>query len=130
MAEPTDKLAKTIEDTKAFVDNVNEKMDKAKELLDDNIKTVKQARQDYEDIRALVEGAKTDLAEAVETISNGADQASDGNLPGLIATIAEAVPKVTSAITRYTKAIADLKEKAENYKKAVEKNIEVVKSFQ
>ena len=37
--------------------------------------------------------------------------------------------KVASAISRYTKVVAELKEKAENYKKAVEKNIEVVKSF-
>ena len=47
MADPTDKLAKTIEDTKAFVDKANEKMDKAKQLLDDNVKLVKQAMKDY-----------------------------------------------------------------------------------
>ena len=78
---------------------------------------------------SLVEQAKADLAEAVEMISDGADAASDGNLPALIATIAMAVPKIADAITRYTKVVAELKEKAENYKKAVEKNIEVIKSF-
>ena len=44
MADPTDKLAKTIEDTKAFVDKANEKMDKATELLDENTKLVNQAQ--------------------------------------------------------------------------------------
>jgi hypothetical protein len=46
-----------------------------------------------------------------------------------VATVAQNVPKVIDAIARYTKVVADLKEKVENYKKAVEKNIEVVKSF-
>ena len=34
MADPTDKLAKTIEDTKAFVDKANEKMENESGLAD------------------------------------------------------------------------------------------------
>ena len=129
MAGPTDKLAKTIEDTKAFVDTAKEKMDKAKTLLDDNTKLVNQAIEDYNEIKALVEQAKVDVAEAINAFTEGVKAAGDGNLPRLIAVVAENVPIVIDAISRYTKVIANLKEKVENYKKAVEKNIEVVKSF-
>jgi hypothetical protein len=39
----TDALSKTIEDTKSFVDTSKDKMKKATDLLDENIKTVNQA---------------------------------------------------------------------------------------
>lgn len=125
----TDALAKTIEDTKSFVDTANEKMDKAKGLLDDNVKLVNQAMADYQEIKALLEQAKVDLATALGALGDGVKAAGEGNLPRLAGVVAENVPKIIDAITRYTKVIADLKEKVENYKKAVEKNIEVVKSF-
>ena len=125
----TDALAKTIEDTKFFVDTANEKMDKAKGLLDDNVKLVNQAMADYQEIKALLEQAKVDLATALGALGDGVKAAGEGNLPRLAGVVAENVPKIIDAITRYTKVIADLKEKVENYKKAVEKNIEVVKSF-
>lgn len=125
----TDALAKTIEDTKSFVDTANEKMDKAKGLLDDNVKLVNQAMEDYQEIKALLEQAKVDLATALGALGDGVKAAGEGNLPRLAGVVAENVPKIIDAITRYTKVIADLKEKVENYKKAVEKNIEVVKSF-
>ena len=70
MPDPTDKLAKTIEDTKAFVDKANEKMDKAKELLDDNTKLVNQAMEDYQEIKALLEQAKLDLADALKALGD------------------------------------------------------------
>jgi len=125
----TDALAKSIEDTKSFVDTATDKMQKASQLLDDNIATVNQARADYEEVRKLLDGAKADVMDATKTLADGAHAASSGNLPGLIAAIAEGVPKVTAAIAKYTKVVADLKTKAENYKKAVEKNIEVGKTF-
>ncbi|MEO7254965.1 MAG: hypothetical protein ABIZ64_12110 [Casimicrobium sp.] len=125
----TDALAKTIEDTKSFVDTANEKMNKAKGLLDDNVKLVNQAMEDYKEIKALLEQAKVDLATALKALGDGVKAAGEGNLPKLIAVVAENVPKIIEAIARYTKVIAELKEKVENYKKAVEKNIEVVKSF-
>jgi len=125
----TDALAKTIEDTKSFVDTANEKMDKAKGLLDDNVKLVNQAMEDYQEIKALLEQAKVDLATALGALGDGVKAAGEGNLPRLAGVVAENVPKIIDAIARYTKVIATLKEKVENYKKAVEKNIEVVKSF-
>ena len=125
----TDALAKTIEDTKSFVDTANEKMNKAKGLLDDNVKLVNQAMEDYKEIKALLEQAKVDLATALKALGDGVKAAGEGNLPKLIAVVAENVPKIIEAIARYTKVVAELKEKVENYKKAVEKNIEVVKSF-
>ena len=125
----TDALAKTIEDTKAFVDTANEKMDKAKGLLDDNVKLVNQAMEDYQEIKALLEQAKIDLATALKALGDGVKAAGEGNLPALVATVAENVPKIIDAIARYAKVIANLKEKVENYKKAVGKNIDVVKSF-
>ena len=125
----TDALAKSIEDTKSFVDTATDKMQKASQLLDDNIATVNQARADYEEVRKLLDGAKADVMDATKTLADGAHAASSGNLPGLIAAIAEGVTKVTAAIAKYTKVVADLKTKAENYKKAVEKNIEVGKTF-
>ena len=125
----TDALAKTIEDTKAFVDTANEKMDKAKGLLDDNVKLVNQAMEDYQEIKALLEQAKIDLATALKALGDGVKAAGEGNLPALVATVAENVPKIIDAIARYAKVIANLKEKVENYKKAVGKNIDVVESF-
>ena len=125
----TDALAKTIEDTKSFVDTANEKMDKAKGLLDDNVKLVNQAMEDYQQVKALLEQAKVDLATALGALGDGVKAAGEGNLPRLAGVVAENVPKIIDAIKRYTKVVADLKEKVENYKKAVEKNIEVVKSF-
>ncbi len=125
----TDALAKTIEDTKSFVDTATEKMNKAKGLLDDNVKLVNQAMEDYQEMKALLEQAKLDLAAALKAFGDGVKAAGEGNLPKLIAVVAENVPKIIDAIARYTKVIANLKEKVENYKKAVEKNIEVVKSF-
>ena len=70
-----------------------------------------------------------DLAAALKALGDGVKAAGEGNLPALVATVAQNVPKVIDAIARYTKVVADLQEKVENYKKAVEKNIEVVKSF-
>ncbi len=125
----TDALAKTIEDTKSFVDTGKEKMQKAAQLLDDNVATVNQARKDYEEVRKLLDEAKAEVIEATKILTDGAHAASKGNLPGLIAAIARGVPKVTAAMAKYKKVVGDLKEKAENYKKAVEKNIEVAKSF-
>lgn len=125
----TDALAKSIEDTKSFVDTASEKMQKASGLLDDNIKTANQARKDYEEVRKMLEEAKADVIDASKTLTDGAHAASDGNLPGLVAAIAEGVPKVTAAIAKYTKVAADLKTKAENYKKAVEGNVQVIKTF-
>lgn len=125
----TDALAKSIEDTKSFVDTGKEKMQKAAQLLDDNVKTVNQARKDYEEVRKLLDEAKAEVIEATKILTDGAHAASQGNLPGLIAAIAEGVPKVAAATAKYKKVVADLKEKAENYKKAVEKNVEVAKSF-
>lgn len=125
----TDALAKTIEDTKSVVDTATDKMQKASQLLDDNIATVNQARKDYEEVRKLLDEAKADVIDATQTLTDGAHAASSGNLPGLIAAIANGVPKVVAAIAKYQKVIADLKTKAENYKKAVEKNVEVAKAF-
>ena len=78
MADPTDALAKTIEDTKAFVDKANEKMDKAKELLDDNTKLVNQALADYEEVKGLIEQAKVDLAAALKALGDGVKAAEIG----------------------------------------------------
>ncbi|MBC7708695.1 MAG: hypothetical protein H7203_01430 [Rhizobacter sp.] len=125
----TDALAKTIEDTKSFVDTANEKMNKAKGLLDDNVKLVNQAMQDYQEVKALLEQAKMDVATALKALGDGVKAAGAGNLPALVITVAENVPKIIDAVARYTKVIANLKEKVENYKKAVGKNIDVVKSF-
>ena len=125
----TDALAKSIEDTKSVVDTATEKMQKASQLLDDNIATVNQARKDYEEVRKLLDEAKADVIEATQILTDGAHAASSGNLPGLIAAIANGVPKVVAAVAKYQKVIADLKTKAENYKKAVEKNVEVAKAF-
>ena len=129
MADPTDTLAKTIEDTKAFVDKANEKMDKATGLLDDNTKLVNQAMDDYQEIKAMVEQAKVDLADALKALGDGVKQAGEGNLPALAYTIASNVPKIIDAVARYTKVIATLKEKVDNYREAVSHNIEVIKSF-
>ncbi len=125
----TDALAKSIEDTKSVVDTATEKMQKASKLLDDNIATVNQARKDYEEVRKLLDEAKADVIEATQILTDGAHAASSGNLPGLIAAIANGVPKVVAAVAKYQGVIADLKTKAENYKKAVEKNVEVAKAF-
>ena len=85
----TDALAKTIEDTKSFVDTANEKMNKAKGLLDDNVKLVNQAMEDYKKIKALLEQAKVDLATALKALGDGVKAAGEGNLPKLIAVVAE-----------------------------------------
>jgi ABC-type transporter Mla subunit MlaD len=79
----TDALAKTIEDTKSFVDTSKDKMKKATDLLDENIKTVNQARKDYQEVRKLLDEAKADVIEATKILSDGAHAASSGNLPGL-----------------------------------------------
>jgi ABC-type transporter Mla subunit MlaD len=129
MVAVTDALAKSIEDTKSFVDTASEKMQKASSLLDDNVKTANQARKDYEEVRKMLGEAKADVIDATKTLTDGAHAASDGDLPGLVAAIAEGVPKVTAAVAKYTKVVADLKTKAENYKKAVEGNVQVVKTF-
>ncbi|MBP9905594.1 MAG: hypothetical protein KBF66_08535 [Rhodoferax sp.] len=125
----TDALSKTIEDTKSFVDTSKDKMKKATDLLDENIKTVNQARKDYQEVRKLLDEAKADVIEATKILSDGAHAASSGNLPGLIAAIAQGVPKVIAAVAKYKQVVTDLKSKAENYKKAVEKNVEVAKAF-
>jgi len=125
----TDALAKSIEDTKSFVDTGKEKMQKASQLLDDNVATVNQARKDYEEVRKILDEAKADVIEATKILTDGAHSASQGDLPGLIAAIAEGVPKVAAATAKYKKVVGNLKAKAENYKKAVEKNVEVVKAF-
>jgi ABC-type transporter Mla subunit MlaD len=125
----TDALAKSIEDTKSVVDTATEKMQKASQLLDDNIATVNQARKDYEEVRKLLDEAKADVIEATQILTDGAHAASSGNLPGLIAAIANGIPKVIAAVAKYQKVIADLKTKADNYQKAVEKNVEVAKAF-
>ncbi len=125
----TDTLAKTIEDTKSFVDTANEKMDKAQKLLDDNIALVNSALEDYEAIKELVEDAKADITAAIETISDAVDAGADGDVLSLAANIVKGVAQVTEAMSRYAKIFADLKQKVENYKQAMEKNIEVIQTF-
>jgi len=125
----TDALAKTIEDTKSYIDAANEKMNKAQKLLDDNVALVNQALEDYEQIKELVEDAKSDITAAIETISDAVDAGVDGDVLSLAANVAKGVAQVTEAMGRYAKVFADLKQKVENYKSAMEKNVEVIKTF-
>jgi hypothetical protein len=43
--------------------------------------------------------------------------------------VVKGVAQVTSAVAKYTQAFADLKQKTENYKKAVDHNAQVIKAF-
>jgi methyl-accepting chemotaxis protein len=125
----TDKLAKTIEDTKSFVDTANEKMTKASKLLDEDVALVNQALKDYEEIKDMVEQAKTDLSAAIETLGEGVDAGADGDVLTLAATVVKGIAQVTDAMKRYTETFTKLKQKVENYKKAVEHNKQVIESF-
>jgi threonine dehydrogenase-like Zn-dependent dehydrogenase len=125
----TDALAKTIEDTKSFVDTATEKMDKASKLLDEDVALVNQAFKDYDEIKELLETAKSDLTAAVETLSDGVDAAADGNVLVLAGTVVKGIVQITDAMTRYAKVFADLKKKFDNYKKAVEHNVQVIQAF-
>ncbi len=129
MADITDKVARTIEDTKSFVDKAGEKMDKASTLLDENTKLANQAMKDYQEAIELLKGAKEDVANAISTISNGVDAARNQNVPGIVAAAIDGFQQVVSAISKYTQAVSDVQDKIENYKKAVEKNKEVLSTF-
>ena len=125
----THALSKTIEDTKSFVDEATDKMNVASKLLNDDIALADQARKDYQEIKDMVEQVKTDLSGAIDTLGEGVDSASDGDVLSLAATVVKGVAQITDAMTRYTKAFADLKKKVENYKKAVDHNEQVVRAF-
>ena len=125
----TDALAKTIEDTKSFIDTATEKLNKASKLLDDDVATVNQALKDYEEIKEMVEQAKLDLSDAVDTLAEGAEAAADGDVLSLAATVAKGIAQITEAMQRYMKAFTDLKKKFDAYKKAVAHNIQVVETF-
>lgn len=125
----TDALARSIEDTKAFVDEATGKMNKASTLLDEDVALVNKALQDYEEVRGMVEQAKTDLSDAVDTLGEGVDAAAGGNVLVLAGTVAKGVAQLVDAMTRYTKAFSELQKKTENYKKAVDHNAQVVKAF-
>ena len=129
MADPTDKLAKSIEDTKAFVDKATEKMNTASDLFNEDVALVNQALKDYEEIKEMVEQAKTDLSDAIATLSDGVDAASDGDVLTLAGTVVKGIAQITDAVSRYIKVFATLKEKVENYKKAVEHNVDVINAF-
>ena len=125
----TDALAKTIEDTKSFIDTATEKLNKASKLLDDDVATVNQALKDYEEIKEMVEQAKLDLSDAVDTLAEGAEAAADGDVLSLAATVAKGIAQITEAMSRYMKAFTDLKKKFDAYTKAVAHNIQVVETF-
>jgi uncharacterized phage infection (PIP) family protein YhgE len=129
MADITDKVARTIEDTKSFVDTAGEKMDKASTLLDENTKLANQAMKDYQEAIELLKGAKEDVAKAISTISDGVDAARNQNVPGIVVAAVDGFQQVVSAISKYTQAVSDVRDKIENYKKAVEKNKEVLSTF-
>ncbi len=125
----TDKLVKTIEETKSFVETANEKMDAASKLLDDDVALVNQAFKDYEEIKDMLEQAKTDLTAAVETLGEGVDAGSDGDVLSLAATVVKGAAQIADALKRYTEIFSKLKQKVENYKKAVEHNKQVIEAF-
>ncbi|MFN3628634.1 MAG: hypothetical protein ACK4XK_01050, partial [Casimicrobiaceae bacterium] len=64
-----------------------------------------------------------------ETISDAVDAGVDGDVLSLAGNVVKGISQVTEAMTRYAKVFAELKQKVENYKKAMEKNVEVIQAF-
>ena len=130
MPDPvTGAMAKTLEDTKSFVDEATRKMNTATQLMQDNVATANQAMGELQAAKDLLEQAKVDLAEAVSTLSDGVDAANGGDVIGLASTVAKGVAQVIDAVKRYTKVVAEYEQKYENYRSAVAHNVEVLDAF-
>ena len=110
----TDALAKTIEDTKSFVDQATEKMNTASQLLNEDVALVSQALKDYQEVKDMVEEVKAHLSSAVDPLREGVHAASDGNLLTLAATAATGRAEIVDATTRHSYAFTNLQQNLAN----------------